>query len=83
MTLDQNRGKCVKKFPNKSKLTDLNKKYLVRFNIIFIFEDIQLVLLEWLLQGERSKEVVHLSEARSRRLELEAIGAVIYWSERV
>tara|TARA_B100000073_G_C23664121_1_gene545886 strand:- start:887 stop:1015 length:129 start_codon:yes stop_codon:yes gene_type:complete len=42
-----------------------------------------LVLLEWLLDGKRSKEIVRLSEARFRRLELEAIGAVIYWSERV
>tara|TARA_B100000965_G_C19026434_1_gene513296 strand:+ start:220 stop:348 length:129 start_codon:yes stop_codon:yes gene_type:complete len=42
-----------------------------------------LVLLEWLLNGERSKEVIPLSSARSRRLELEAIGATIYWIERL
>tara|TARA_B100000212_G_C27316921_1_gene508339 strand:+ start:208 stop:336 length:129 start_codon:yes stop_codon:yes gene_type:complete len=42
-----------------------------------------LVLLEWLLNGERSKEVIPLSSARSRRLELEAIGATIYWTQRL
>tara|TARA_B100001079_G_scaffold243455_1_gene230100 strand:- start:508 stop:636 length:129 start_codon:yes stop_codon:yes gene_type:complete len=42
-----------------------------------------LVLLEFLINGRRSKEVVPLSSARSRRLELEAIGATIYWSQRV
>ena len=42
-----------------------------------------MVLLEWLLNGERSKEIVPLNSAKSRRLELEAIGAVIYWSERI
>tara|TARA_Y100001933_G_scaffold221433_1_gene231237 strand:- start:666 stop:794 length:129 start_codon:yes stop_codon:yes gene_type:complete len=42
-----------------------------------------LVLLEWLLDGKRSKEIIPLSSAKSRRLELEAIGAIVYWSERV
>tara|TARA_B100000212_G_C27366061_1_gene530393 strand:+ start:117 stop:245 length:129 start_codon:yes stop_codon:yes gene_type:complete len=42
-----------------------------------------LVLLEWLLDGKRSKEIIPLSSAKSRRLELEAIGATVYWSERI
>jgi len=42
-----------------------------------------LVLLEFLIDGRRLKEVVPLSSARSRRLELEAIGATIYWTTRI
>jgi len=42
-----------------------------------------LVIIEWLLNGKRSKEVVSLREAKLRRLQLEAFGAVIYWSERI
>jgi len=42
-----------------------------------------LVIIEWLLNGKRSKEVVSLREAKQRRLQLEAFGAVIYWSERI
>jgi len=42
-----------------------------------------LVLIEWLLNGKRSKEVVSLKEAKYRRLQLEGFGAVIYWSERI
>jgi len=42
-----------------------------------------LVIIEWLLKGKRSREVVSLREAKLRRLQLEAFGAVIYWSERI
>jgi len=42
-----------------------------------------LVIIEWLLHGKRSREVVSLREAKHRRLQLEAFGAVIYWSERI
>jgi len=42
-----------------------------------------LVIIEWLLNGKRSKEVVALKEAKHRRLQLEAFGGFIYWSERV
>jgi len=42
-----------------------------------------LVIIEWLLNGKRSKEVVALKQAKHRRLQLEAFGAVIYWSERM
>tara|TARA_B100001109_G_scaffold224976_1_gene198207 strand:- start:635 stop:763 length:129 start_codon:yes stop_codon:yes gene_type:complete len=42
-----------------------------------------LVVIEWLLDGKRSKEVISLKEAKQRRLQLEAFGAVIYWSERI
>ena len=42
-----------------------------------------MVIIEWLLDGKRSKEVVSLREAKYRRLQLEAFGAVIYWSERI
>jgi len=42
-----------------------------------------LVIIEWHHNGKRSKEVVSLREAKHRRLQLEAFGAVIYWSERI
>tara|TARA_B100000579_G_scaffold355858_1_gene311348 strand:- start:182 stop:310 length:129 start_codon:yes stop_codon:yes gene_type:complete len=42
-----------------------------------------LVLIEWLLKGKRSKELVSLRAAKHRRLELEAFGAIVYWSERI
>jgi len=42
-----------------------------------------LVIIEWLFNGKRSREVVSLTEAKHRRLQLEAFGAVIYWSERI
>jgi len=42
-----------------------------------------LVIIEWLLNGKRSKEVVSLKEAKYKRLQLEAFGAVFYWSERI
>jgi len=42
-----------------------------------------LVIIEWLLNGKRSTEVVSLKEAKHRRLQLEAFGAIIYWSERI
>jgi len=42
-----------------------------------------LVIIEWLLNVKRSIEVVSLREAKHRRLQLEAFGAVIYWSERI
>ena len=42
-----------------------------------------MVIIEWLLNGKRSREVVSLREAKPRRLQLEAFGAVIYWSERI
>jgi len=42
-----------------------------------------LVIIEWLLNGKRSREVVLLKEAKNRRLQLEAFGAVVYWSARI
>ena len=42
-----------------------------------------MVIIEWLFKGKRSKELVPLSKAKYRRLELEAFGAIIYWSERI
>ncbi|MDC3147150.1 hypothetical protein OA778_01270 [Prochlorococcus sp. AH-716-I09] len=42
-----------------------------------------MVIIEWLLNGKRSKEVVSLKEAKYRRLQLEGFGAIIYWSERI
>jgi|TARA_B100000123_G_C25573344_1_gene359402 hypothetical protein len=42
-----------------------------------------LVVIEWLLHGKRSRELVSLKEAKHRRLELEASGAIVYWSERI
>jgi len=42
-----------------------------------------MVLLRWDLNGERFEEQVPLHLARRRRDELERLGAVVYWSERV
>ena len=44
---------------------------------------IELVLIKWLSEGNHLEEKVPISIARHRRLELEAQGAVVYWSERV
>ena len=43
----------------------------------------QLVLIRWLLKGRRLEETVPLAVARHRRAQLEAEGAVVYWSERL
>jgi hypothetical protein len=42
-----------------------------------------MVLLRWDLHGERFEERVPLQWARRRRQELERLGAVVYWSERL
>ena len=42
-----------------------------------------LVLIRWLQAGQRLEETVPIQQARRRRLELEAQGAVVYWSERL
>jgi hypothetical protein len=42
-----------------------------------------MVLLRWDLHGERFEELVPLQWARRRRQELELLGAVVYWSERL
>ncbi|MGB5241564.1 MAG: hypothetical protein WBN80_13090 [Prochlorococcaceae cyanobacterium] len=42
-----------------------------------------MVLICWDLGGNRSTETVPVSQARQRRLHLESLGAVIYWSERL
>ena len=41
-----------------------------------------MVLIKWLINGKRAEERVPLSDARHRKYELEAEGAVVYWSER-
>ncbi|WP_206749546.1 hypothetical protein [Synechococcus sp. UW105] len=42
-----------------------------------------MVLIRWLHAGRRLEETVPFHQARHRRLELEAQGAVVYWSERL
>ncbi len=42
-----------------------------------------MVLLCWSLDGERHVEQVPLSLARHRHAQLQSIGAVVYWSERL
>ncbi len=42
-----------------------------------------MVLIRWLYAGRRQEETVPIKRAKYRRNELEAQGAVIYWSERV
>ncbi len=42
-----------------------------------------MVLIKWLFAGQRREEAVPLKMARHRRNELEAKGAIVYWSERL
>jgi len=42
-----------------------------------------MVLLRWDLNGERFEERIPVQWARRRRQELERLGAVVYWSERL
>jgi hypothetical protein len=42
-----------------------------------------MVLICWALNGERHAEHVPLELVRRRHRELERIGAVVYWSERL
>ncbi|MFY8150276.1 MAG: hypothetical protein ACOVNL_13800 [Prochlorococcaceae cyanobacterium] len=42
-----------------------------------------MVLICWDLEGQRSEERVPLADARRRRRQLERLGAVVYWSERL
>ena len=43
----------------------------------------RVVLIRWLHSGQRLEETVPFQRARHRRAELEAQGAVVYWSERL
>ena len=43
----------------------------------------RVVLIRWFQSGQRLEETVPFTQARHRRLELEAQGAVVYWSERL
>jgi hypothetical protein len=43
----------------------------------------RVVLIRWLQAGQRTEETVPVAMARHRRNELEAQGAVVYWSERL
>ena len=52
-------------------------------NIFFVIEVLAWSYIEWLFKGKRIKEVVSLSKAKYRRLELEAFGATTYLSERI
>jgi hypothetical protein len=42
-----------------------------------------MVLLCWSLHGERHAEQVPLGLARRRHAQLQSMGAVVYWSERL
>ncbi len=42
-----------------------------------------MVLIRWLYKGFRKEETVPIAKARHRRNELEAQGAIVYWSERL
>jgi len=53
-------------------------KILLRFTL----RGRKLVLIKWLINGHRLEEKVPLSDARHRKYELEAQGAIVYWSER-
>ena len=51
--------------------------------MFFYYLGFKLVIIEWLFNSQRSKEVDSLKEAKYRRLQLEAFGAIVYWSERI
>tara|TARA_Y100001970_G_C14229405_1_gene857672 strand:+ start:551 stop:781 length:231 start_codon:yes stop_codon:yes gene_type:complete len=61
-------------FPQKRELLEL---------IFSLDLSIKLVLIKWLMNGEHLNEIVPLAKARYRRMELEANGATIYWTERI
>ncbi len=42
-----------------------------------------MVLICWDLRGQRASETVPVRQARDRRRQLEQLGAVVYWSERL
>ncbi len=46
-------------------------------------KETRVVLIRWLIAGQRLEETVPTNRARHRRNELEAQGAVVYWSERL
>lgn len=46
-------------------------------------KETRVVLIRWLIAGQRLEETVPTKHARHRRNELEAQGAVVYWSERL
>jgi hypothetical protein len=46
-------------------------------------EETSMVLLYWSLNGERHSERVPLGLARHRHAQLQTMGAVVYWSERL
>ena len=46
-------------------------------------KETRVVLIRWLIAGQRLEETVPTKHARHRRNELVAQGAVVYWSERL
>jgi hypothetical protein len=60
----------------------LSLEHAERFKIWGV-EAFVLVLIRWLLAGQRLEETVPLTSARHRRNQLEAEGATVYWSERL
>ena len=58
-------------------------KEIINFEPKMNFNQGLKLTIEWFLNGTRCKELVPLKKARHRKLELEAYGAIIYWSERI
>jgi len=48
-----------------------------------VSQETPVVLIRWLIAGQRLEETVPTKAARHRRHELESQGAVVYWSERL
>ena len=46
-------------------------------------QETPVVLIRWLIAGQRLEETVPTKAARHRRHELESQDAVVYWSERL
>ena len=84
MILNDNAGIRGNKLSKVCDLTSSEKKSHkdLRFGDSFEIEA-NLVVICWTFAGHRLEETVPISKAKYRRLELEAKGAVIYWSERV
>ena len=60
-----------------------NTRIKQRLKILRLRFGERVVLIRWLHSGQRLEETVPFQRARHRRAELEAQGAVVYWSERL
>ena len=69
--------------PFLSNRADARSRSKQRLKILWLRFGERVVLIRWLHSGQRLEETVPFQRARHRRAELEAQGAVVYWSERL